>query len=142
MALASSAFADHDYFDHVTRFGNQSVLDSELAEGAQDGKCAIIRKHGSLTLDIGHARYFRDGDGDDVYVELGGNEPVDYTVYVRRAPTGGNPWVQVGRGSASQGFDMGHHNVSSANYIQIRNESHSPLRVDAVKAFFVVSHHH
>lgn len=107
-----------------------------------------------VTVDMGAETHVTDGDGTDlIVVEYGtteGGAPEPYGVWIASDPKG--PFVPLGDGRGTTGFDLKDSGVDQARYVRIVSHAHasditnglgSPLfpgpEIDAVGAFYPAS---
>lgn len=116
----------------------RETTDAANALGAPDGRIAIVASGGSLALAAADGQFY-NGHGPDVRVHgpLGHRAP--YIILARSGPE--DAWAQfdVNRKGFSDGtasHDFGHHGITHAQQIMIRNDGTSPLYVDAITPLY------
>jgi serine/threonine protein kinase len=105
------------------------------ALGAANQQMAVIKPGGQLALDYREGRFFGDGLGVDLRVYGPEQEQVSYLIFVRDNPADGWQRIDINRRGfpgGMAGHDMGHHGVSRARQVMIRNIGYADLSVDAV----------
>lgn len=123
------------FFDQVVWGETFDVVSPELALGAADNRSARIRPGGILTLAFAQGLQFLDQTGPDLALIAPSGGHAHYRILVRN--TSAEPWTKIDFGNGSGKHDMGHHHIERGAYVQIRNEDHEDLLVDAVEAFAV-----
>jgi hypothetical protein len=122
------------YFNRPALTETFGVVQPEAAASQPDGKFAVIKPGGQLTLTFADGSYYNDGPGKDVRVVGRLDNPVRYRILVRDGPRGAFTKIDFGQGQGEH--DMGHHHIHRSSFVQIRNEGRDDLAIDSVQAFY------
>ncbi|MBI4485367.1 MAG: zinc-ribbon domain-containing protein [Acidobacteria bacterium] len=111
-----------------------AVQHPAAAAGVPDGQIAVIPPGETLALEW-TAGEFYNGEGPDVRVVGRQGARARYTIFARTDPAG--PWVRFdintrGFPAGAAAHDFGHHGITEAREVLIRNEGAGNLDVDAV----------
>lgn len=112
---------------------------AENALGEPDKELAVIQPGGQLALTILTGQFFSNGPGADLRVFGTGQGNISYAIFVRDDPAAAWQRVDVNRRGFPQGaadHDIGHHGVSQACQVMIRNDGKTELEIDAVTAMY------
>lgn len=112
---------------------------AENALGEPDQRLAVIQPGGQLALTFLAGQFFGNGPGADLRVFGMGQGNISYAIFVRDDPAAAWQRVDVNRRGFPQGaadHDMGHHGVSQARQVMIRNDGKTELEIDAVTAMY------
>ena len=112
---------------------------AENALGEPDQKLAVIQPGGQLALTFLVGQFFGNGPGADLRVFGTEQDNISYTIFVRDDPAAAWQRVDINRRGFPQGaadHDIGHHDVSQARQVMIRNDGKTELEIDAVTAMY------
>ncbi len=117
----------------------KGTADVENALGEPDEKSAVIEPGGELALTFLAGQFFGNGPGADLRVFGTEQGNISYVIFVRDDPAAAWQRVDVNRRGFPQGaagHDIGHHGVSQARQVMIKNDGKTELEIDAVTAMY------
>jgi hypothetical protein len=122
----------------VWRIDAESTRDTKNeanALGEADGRVATMGPGGTLALRYGAGEFFYNGAGPDVRVVGSEGERTPYAIFAKADPNGA--WVRfdINRRGFPKGVaahDFGHHGLTRASALMIRNDGPINLYIDAV----------
>lgn len=116
----------------------RETTDAANALGAPDGRIAVIAPGGSLAVAWTDGPFY-NGHGPDIRVHGPLGHRVPYIIFARTGPDDAWERFDVNRKGFSDGtaaHDFGHHGITRAQRIMIRNEGTSPLYLDALMPLY------
>ncbi len=128
-----------NYLGELIPDQTSGVTDATKALGAADQQTAVINPGGQLALNYSEGQFFGDGHGADLRVYGPEQGRVSYLIFVRDNPADDWQRIDINRKGFPQGaadHDMGHHGVSRARQVMIRNNGNADLSIDAVTAVY------
>jgi len=115
------------------------VVNAANALGASNQQFAVIRPAGHLALDYREGQFFGNGEGADLRVYGPETAQVSYLILVRDSPAEAWRRIDMNRKGFPQGVvghDMGHHGLTRARQVMIKNQATTDLSIDAISAVY------
>src|SRR5262245_47160210 len=122
----------------ITDQTSKTTNAANALDGVTDNQVAVIEPGGQLALNFRNGHYFGNGGGPDVHILGPQQESVSYIVFVRNNPTENWQRIDINRKNFNgmTCHDMGHHGVSQARQVMIRNIGTTTLSIDATKVSY------